>query len=192
LDPAVTRAAHAEIERLLGEAGVGTEWATAGPNVGRAALAVVVLKADARRFHLQAEVMGLSRPGGRGAWILYPAVESTLRHGAPRRETLCAELRGRALGRVVAHEVVHALALSHAHSERGLMRERLGRHALLAPNIEWDSASREALRAALARTPDVAVAPDAAVAVLGSGEDGAPPRPSPHTEAWGQEDFHED
>ena len=40
---------------------------------------------------------------------------------------------GTAVGRVVAHEVIHALAPYQAHAADGLMRSSLGRSALLGP-----------------------------------------------------------
>ena len=77
LPSAVTKAAHAEVTDLFRKAGVRVEWTEAAPQMREPALAVVVLNADARRFALPPGVMGLSRPRGGGAWVLYPAVLGT-------------------------------------------------------------------------------------------------------------------
>lgn len=53
---------------------------------------------------------------------------------------------GRALGRVLAHELVHALAPQLPHASAGLMAPRLRSSHLLAPRIQLDDASAEALR----------------------------------------------
>lgn len=46
----------------------------------------------------------------------------------------------RALARVIAHEVIHAVAPDHLHGENGLMRDRQSRASLLEPGSEVDSA----------------------------------------------------
>jgi hypothetical protein len=166
----VTTAAHAEIAALFANAGVRVEWAPAGPQLREPALSVVILNAEARRFALPASVMGLSRPHGGGAWVLYPAVFDTLRGSAPARERLSAEALGRALGRVAAHEIVHALALAHRHAEQGLMCAKLGRDVLLAPAMTWDDASRLSFLVGLAAPPSPERAPDAAAAVMGASD----------------------
>ncbi len=63
-------------------------------------------------------------------WVFVDNVGSTLgrRGAAPDGREL-----GVAVGRVVAHEVIHALAPGHPHSRTGLMAGMLGRAALLGP-----------------------------------------------------------
>ncbi|HVR70479.1 MAG TPA: hypothetical protein VMT87_06495, partial [Vicinamibacteria bacterium] len=60
---------------------------------------------------------------------------------------------GMALGRVVAHELVHALAPQRPHVKGGLMAERMGRALLLAPDLAIETATSEALRAAVRGRP---------------------------------------
>lgn len=141
----ITAAARGEVERLYAAAGVRVTWSDLGES-SPPALPVIVMDADSRSLRLPREVMGVSRPGGDAAWIVYGALLRTLgltKREAHRPREVAAV--GRALGRVIAHEVVHALARPHAHAKDGLMRARLGRTALLAADIEWDEASRLAL-----------------------------------------------
>jgi hypothetical protein len=67
--------------------------------------------------------------------------------GSPRE---LVEL-SRALARVVAHEVVHALAPERGHAEWGLMAATLNREALLADAVVLDGMSRDRAGAALVR-----------------------------------------
>jgi hypothetical protein len=130
--------ARAEIQTVLSAARVQVQW------TAPAALIVILVEAEPARFHLPAGTMGVSRPGAGAVWILYTSVAQTL-----GRSTSAAAL-GRGLGRVVAHEIVHALA-SDGHATHGLMQGRLGRDALLATGIEWDDQSRNALTLSLSR-----------------------------------------
>jgi hypothetical protein len=57
---------------------------------------------------------------------------------------------GRALGRVVAHEVVHALAPSAPHALDGLMGEKLNRSFLQKFRVPEDSEMKEAVLRGLA------------------------------------------
>jgi hypothetical protein len=55
------------------------------------------------------------------------------------------ELLGRALGRVVAHELVHILSKSRAHSRKGLERAALSGKLLIAPDLQLDEADLQKL-----------------------------------------------
>jgi hypothetical protein len=84
-------------------------------------------------------------------FVSYPGVRRTLGHresaGSPRQ---LVEL-SRALARVVAHEVVHALAPERGHAEWGLMAATLNREALLADEVALDGMSRDRAGAELVR-----------------------------------------
>jgi len=55
------------------------------------------------------------------------------------------ELLGRALGRVVAHELVHILSKSSAHARKGLEMPALSGKLLIAPDLKLDAADLEKL-----------------------------------------------
>ncbi len=80
-------------------------------------------------FHQETRAFAVGRP---------PA------HWSPQQE-------GRALGRVLAHEIVHALAPHLPHASAGLMAPTLRSAQLLSPRIHLDDASAEALRRGVLR-----------------------------------------
>ena len=57
------------------------------------------------------------------------------------------ELLGRALGRVLAHELVHMLSKSGAHSRSGVEKAALSGKLLIAPDLRLDAADLEKLHA---------------------------------------------
>jgi len=57
------------------------------------------------------------------------------------------ELLGRALGRVLAHELVHMLSKSGVHSRLGVEKAALSGKLLIAPDLQLDAADLEKLRA---------------------------------------------
>jgi hypothetical protein len=157
-------AVREEVDEILREAGIETEWVgqTRYPasRAPRLEVTVIVspsdpagegyaLKAAAMGVYLQAEessavfvfyrrvldVLGLSgRVDGNGG-LLTPAERRAV---------------ARALGRVIVHELVHRVAPSVAHSRRGVMQARLTRRFLTCPHLSLDEASRDGLLAAIA------------------------------------------
>jgi len=83
-----------------------------------------------------AVVRGGSRPSP--IWIVVDNVRFALGHRGrvPTAET-DAELAV-ALGRVVAHEVIHAIAPDHPHEAKGLMHRAIGRSELVGPSEPLD------------------------------------------------------
>jgi hypothetical protein len=73
---------------------------------------------------------------------------------APTLELSAARTLGIALGRVVAHELVHALAPSAQHGT-GLMSEKLTRRQLTAARLSVDSEVGLTVRAALRGEPSL-------------------------------------
>jgi hypothetical protein len=55
----------------------------------------------------------------------------------------------KALGRVISHEVFHALLFGQPHSQHGLMREQLTKSSLSAGESHFDAEIAAALREAL-------------------------------------------
>jgi hypothetical protein len=122
-------------------------------------LTVVVLPGQPPGSRLDHRVMGAtsrSPEGIRAIWVYAAGVGQTLGLD-PRRGPHWAMPRqkefARALGRVVAHELVHALAPERPHVGGGLMAERMGRALLLSPDIAIDGATAEAFRAAVSGRP---------------------------------------
>jgi hypothetical protein len=140
-------------------------------------LTVVVLPARTPGTRLDHSVMGATHrtpDGARAIWVYAAGVAATLGLGSgagplwslPQRREF-----GRALGRVVAHELVHAIAPARPHVNGGLMSARMGRALLLRSDLAVDTATAAAFRAALGGQS----APEEALATLPSapGEEGA-------------------
>jgi hypothetical protein len=115
-------------------------------------LAVIVVSApgeNARR------VMGSTQlaDSALAVWI-YPQAVAAVIGLDPRAPTAWTAIErrafARALGRVAAHEVVHAVLESPRHSSIGLMSRSLVRGDLLAPVLAVDRETRHAIRRAVA------------------------------------------
>ncbi len=95
------------------------------------------------------------QPGeaSRGAWVSVPEVAGTLgldaRPGSwwPQQRQALA----RAIGRVAAHEIVHALAPQREHAATGLMSAALGRGELTRTRIAVDPLTRSVVLDAVAQ-----------------------------------------
>lgn len=91
-------------------------------------------------------------PRARAVWLLLSSTQRALGLSAdpafvpPLREQ---RMLARALARVAAHELVHALAPGHPHAADGLMRARLDRRALTGTRVDFDPATARVLLTAL-------------------------------------------
>jgi hypothetical protein len=138
-------------------------------------MTVIVLPARTPGTRLDHSVMGATSrapEGGRAIWVYAAGVASTLGLGSrPAPGWSMGQRRefGRALGRVVAHELVHAIAPERPHVKGGLMAASMGRALLLGSEIAIDIATSEALRTALAGRP----APEAARAAMPAAGEGS-------------------
>jgi hypothetical protein len=150
-------AAREEAIRLLGQLGVTATWRRAGPSdpVRAGDLRVILLdRAAIDRDGLP--VLGATPDHFEGDpffWVHAPSVRVALGLD-PRRPVAFSALRDRhqlgvAIGRVIAHETVHALAPGVPHGV-GLMAPRLGRRDLVAKRLPVQPELGLALRAALA------------------------------------------
>jgi hypothetical protein len=128
-------------------------------------LTVIVLPGRPPGAKLDHAVMGAtnrSSQGVRAIWVYADGVSATLglhrRRGVPWVNSQRGEF-AIALGRVVVHELVHAVAPRQTHVKGGLMAERMGRSLLLASPLAIDAATSEAFRAGLVgRTSEAALA----------------------------------
>jgi hypothetical protein len=145
----------AEVERILGGERVEVTWRVIDDDpviLGDSEVKVILLdrpRAGPAREHL---VMGSTpREGGRTAWAFSSVVAWAL--GLTREAFLSLPQQqelARALGRVVAHEIVHVIAPEVPHARQGLMQVRMDRRELLMPGLALQSAERRAFEAELA------------------------------------------
>lgn len=152
---AVRDAMVREAADILGPVGVRLRWRT-GPaetESGLEELRVVPLSPAGRRTG-SGRVLGATSTGegprtiwidyANVAWVAGTSVEGLASAGFLERRRV-----GVAMGRVVAHEVVHALVPELPHSSAGVMAERL--LGPLEGPLPLDGRTRQAVRAACAR-----------------------------------------
>jgi hypothetical protein len=140
---------QAEVERLF--APLGVRVVRGGADDG--SVQVVVLGSDRSRGGLNPRAMGSVARNPQLSpvvWIVAPNVRRTL-GGTPQRwPVLPVALLARALGRIVAHEIVHLIAPDLPHAESGLMSVSLGRAQLLRDGVALDPALGSTVRGRLA------------------------------------------
>jgi hypothetical protein len=152
----VRAVAFMESRELLASAGIEAKWETSDGR-GRTTIPgefqVVVLAEPIAT--LGPLVMGAaqSRADGssRNVWVFLAGVRAALGLRGPVRGPLAppdALLLGRAVGRVILHEVVHATAPERPHSLDGLMARCLGRATLARPRLLLEPELRDVFRVA--------------------------------------------
>ena len=161
-----------EVQRIYDDFGVAVRWQRGRMDESDVEAArdplklnVMLHPGSASGWGLKDNVMGVAthREGAKGSvYIFFPEVVSALGSdrsaGCARRPQAMHEL-ARALGRVVAHEVVHVLAPTRPHTTNGLMKRRLGRRLLLQRSVHMDGKSARMVREEIqARQPRVTVA----------------------------------
>jgi hypothetical protein len=106
---------------------------------------------------LGGEVMGAVLPGNgraRSVYVFYPTLVRGLKL-EPREGRLPdfneRDLLAKALGRVVAHEMVHAVAPDVPHAKRGLMQPSVTRSFLAGPDVVVSEPLRQAFLAGVVR-----------------------------------------
>jgi hypothetical protein len=168
LAPGAYGVMKAESSCVLAGLGAEVSWTQAldGAVLGPESMAVIAVpthhSADGETRH----VMGAARPHPSlppAVWV-YPDEIAWALGLDPRAHSSWGPgeraVFGRALARVVSHEVVHALGVPW-HAARGLMAARLARRALTAPTITVDADTVSVLKRTLAG-PMVAGEPAAA------------------------------
>jgi hypothetical protein len=138
-----------ETNAVLRESGVRVDWrwAALGSEVFREELLVVFLDSRGRGAHEGRMVLACSGLSGPAAaiWVYVPNVASALGQRGDVAPQSLGSLRelGTALGRVVAHEVVHAVAPDVPH-DHGLMSMRfhLGQLSHERPRLDDRDARR--------------------------------------------------
>lgn len=169
----------AEVASLLDPAGVRTSWLVADPGTNiqietscSLRLLVVVLGSEvvapqfARRL-VMGSTLRREEPVD-AVWAHLPAIAWTL--GLAPRPSLWSPWDRReftrALGRVVAHEIVHALAPELPHQRGGLMAARLGSRILKAHGVRLDPEVLSMVRAGFDRRAARAATEEVVAAAL--------------------------
>ena len=155
ISPMTVKVMATEVDRLLAAAGARVEWRWAAPGTETAPdeLCVVFLDSPGRGSAAEQPVLGTTATGGSGSppliWISWPNVVHTLgfRDDSPLDTFFVKRSLGVALGRVVAHEFVHALAPEVPHGS-GLMAAGILPGALRRPRLDLDEESAAKLNAA--------------------------------------------
>lgn len=152
--PYAFQSAAQETSAILADAGVVAAWTLGDPSTVTTAdeLKVVLMAGVANGARLPEHIMGGTRGGAQShtTWIYLSNVlwALGLQDKGPGRLSLQEEGQvARALGRIVAHEIVHAVAPGVVHSRDGLMAEKLGRGFLVQARAFLDPAAQKALRA---------------------------------------------
>ncbi len=153
----VTAALRDEVVAVFGQAGVDASFpplaAPAGSSDTTVRLKIIVLGEDGTRFGVDGTRMGakLMVPGEAcdTAYVFLPVVLGALDSRPQPVESLSATRVGRALGRVVVHEAVHALAPGLAHARAGVMKATPNLRDLLASTTHLDEDSTAAVLSAL-------------------------------------------
>ena len=153
-----------EVVRAFGASEIGLTFVGRG---GPGVIPATLYPELPDRWDVAPETIGVAigvHGGPRSIFLSLGAAERALgfplarRQGAPatakpsRRRLPGSQSRrlGVALGRVLAHELVHTVAPECPHTRNGLMAERLSRRMLTAPGIGFDALATRHLRLAAA------------------------------------------
>jgi hypothetical protein len=148
----------AEVGGLLAPADLKLNWNVVPPNdpARGIPLRVVLMASTARARSGDAPLLGTAHPRAPSPTVrvYHPSLLRTLglpSSGAPTLPPRARRQLGVALGRVVAHEIVHALRPDLPHAGHGLMASRLTPESLLRGHMRIDAPVIAALREAPAR-----------------------------------------
>jgi hypothetical protein len=133
--------AQAEVSEVLSPLGVRVSWRSgAGHQTEAETLRVILVRS--RPSALDPWTMGSSNPGSStpSIWVFCDNVARTLAAPGTTADGLAREAMGVAVGRVVAHELVHLLAPGRPHDRSGLFAAHLDGHALRAPGARLSPA----------------------------------------------------
>ena len=118
------------------------------------AIRLVLLRVDSSDWGHEEQVMGAAvrnqeTPGRtHTVFVFLPNVLRTLGLHSDANVGRWRQV-ARALGRVLAHEIVHAVAPGHPHRDGGLMGRQLRRSILLKRELRLDPVTAKALRSKL-------------------------------------------
>lgn len=147
-----------EVEKIFNDVGVRVKMDKRGLEIRREAeyaklmeVNIVLLPVESIAWGKGAGVMGVTiwRPGEKpGIYLFFPNIVRSLglelRRRILERPPATKEL-ARAIGRIVAHELVHFIAPSQPHTEEGLMCVLLDRRLLVQSKVHLDPVSARAV-----------------------------------------------
>ncbi len=144
-----------EAREIFAGAGVRLEWIAPASLTAEGqgyALKVIMLDLEPARWNVSPNAMGAvlgRRSPATAVYLFAPVIRRTLDPSG--RRPLPASWLGRAFGKVLVHELVHALAPDLPHARSGLMAASQHRNTLQAIGRRLDPASVAALRRELLR-----------------------------------------
>ena len=158
----VTDIAGEEVRRIFQGLGVDVDFADAAPDATYGdgptpEVPVILLRDDPVKERRRSRVMGLvvrnQRPT-RAVWAFLDPIRWTLGASSLTRSLPVSGMEerglGLALGRVVAHEVIHAVAPEEPHARNGLMSHSLDRGFLVGKRAGLDGTCGQAFVSELA------------------------------------------
>lgn len=146
----VTEVAGEEVRRIFRELGVDVDFADAAPAATYGdgptpEIPVIFLREDPVKERRASRVMGLvvrNQKPTRAVWAFLEPVRWTLGVSSRARSLPVSRMEerglGLALGRIVAHEVIHAIAPEEPHARHGLMSHSLDRAFLTGKRADLD------------------------------------------------------
>ena len=153
-----------ELERTFQALNVDVSWTKGaierhGPSVPERQIQVVLVQSESAEWGLSPHAMGavLSRNGPQTeVYVFFNSVARALGYSPEvlRARWLTAREKrdlARAMSRVIAHEVMHAVLPSRPHDSEGLTRPHLDRSILLAATVHINASALAELRSALMR-----------------------------------------
>jgi hypothetical protein len=149
-----------EVEDIFASMATDIEWldrfSPTPVKTVAARLRVILIPSPPTIWRLGSRTMGVvfkTEGSVEDVYIFPPAVMNTLHRLTEdaRRNRLPKQNRrwARALGRVISHEIIHAIAPEHPHAPGGLMQARLSRFSLNGPELSVDALSAEVFLAHL-------------------------------------------
>jgi hypothetical protein len=162
-----------EVRSILGAAGVDVMWNKRAPGpLAPGEIAVILLNAEPSRVAFRPDVMGcvIKGDGPSILWVNLTTVARML--GLDARSRIAWSGRERqqvatALGRVVAHEIVHVIAPQLPHATRGLLSATLNRSHLVHQRPLLDDNSADGFLRGI-RLRDTTLSADAALVLARS------------------------
>ena len=162
-----------EVQSLFADVGVDARWFTGDPrsDVSDVITVRVLLRPrSSEQLGLAPNAMGAnlaSERRGEAVFVFLPNVLRTVGHEGNLELGTSPQQRSRiqrALARVIAHEVIHAVLPERVHDADGIFSARLTRRRLVSKELDVDSETAAALSRRLRQSPASAGSTTAVIA----------------------------